>query len=221
MAEQAPAEELSIERIYKDFARAARWQLSLQARQRENNQLISQYYGVAKVAILSGDLKEQREVYARPEAAEYSRDYFANLAIMKTLEQDLDEAERQLSKLAIGRAVKVMPNLMRQGQIRQTALAIWPDHHQESVPELPKLPALGTIAAVKLRDNNMLLRPRNFSMANAAEGFLVFPVVDQSTGQPLVDIEFRRPTFRDKPAGWLLKALDIVTKPSIPGHDTP
>ena len=222
MAEVNKTKVLTVDRIFQDYALAARRVKHLKAYEQDNENLVRHIIDRTKVfTFRPRDMAESREAYSDPTVGDWRARHFGNLAIMETIKDDLAEAEHQLSRLAVGRTVKISPMAGQPDLIKQTAISTQPTEHQVIESQAPELPVRGTIAEIDLIGNSLWLSPMKYSHTAAAEGFYKVPVVDEDSGRPLVDIRFRNPNFRDKPHSRLLRILGIIVKPSLPGKTSP
>ena len=139
--------------------------------------------------------------------------YFRELAVKKALDEKITELTANLAVFAVGHAVVVTPVDPESTHITQTYYSggLTGSRRQERDTLRRPKKAIGSIATVLPVDNLLRVQPIRGTTASMNQGYYEIPVLD-ADGEPLVSIEPRELTMRDRPskAG---KVIDFMFSP--------
>ncbi len=138
--------------------------------------------------------------------------YFRELAIKNSLDQKITELIANLADFSVGRTVVITPVDPEHTSVSETYYSggLTGTRRQEPSFHRP-YKAVGTIARVLPVDNLLKIQPIRGTRASMNSGYYEVPVLGED-GEPLISIEPREPSMRDKPskAG---KVLDFMLSP--------
>jgi hypothetical protein len=138
--------------------------------------------------------------------------YFQRLATKAELNGAIIDLTASLSGVAVGRTVIVEPVDPEKTNILETHLSSgFTGSGRQEVYWLSPRRAVGTIAKVSPANNLLTIQPRRATRASLESGTYRVPVIGED-GAPLITIEEREPTFRDRPSrvGKILHAINFA-----------
>lgn len=134
------------------------------------------------------------------ETAKRSLRYFQRTAVMREVELSLQTLTTNLAEEVVGRAVVIRPVSEEGPQIKETwySSGLRGSRQQEPSSRHPRK-ANGVICKVDPARNLLKIDPARGTNASMNQGYYNVPVIGED-GEPLITIEPRESTWRDRPS---------------------